>query len=129
MSAQPGQWRVSTIEGVFETDLETLKQWIAEGCVQPTDRVSKGNLNWIEAGRAPMLRGAFSGEVEVQPTPVAIDSDFTPVASRDSGTESHQSAAAAEPKSAGRSGVAACHYHPDVPPQYVCRVCSATFCS
>ena len=30
MSAQVEVWRVSTVEGVFETDLETLKQWIAE---------------------------------------------------------------------------------------------------
>src|SRR5436189_6169354 len=62
MSAQAEQWRVSTIEGIFETDLETLKQWIVEGCVLPTDKVSKGKHNWIEAGRAPMLRAAFNGE-------------------------------------------------------------------
>ena len=41
MSAQAEQWRVSTIEGIFETDLETLKQWIVEGCDLPTDKVSK----------------------------------------------------------------------------------------
>src|SRR5437868_9260039 len=63
MSAQSEIWRVSTIEGVFEADLDTLKQWISEGCVLRTDKVSKGNLNWIEAGRAPMLRAAFNGEV------------------------------------------------------------------
>src|SRR5918994_3963722 len=62
MSAQPETWRVSTIEGVFEADLETLRQWILEGCVQPTDKVTKGNMNWIEAGKAPMLRAAFAGE-------------------------------------------------------------------
>ena len=62
MSAQVEGWRVSTVEGIFETDLETLKQWIAEGCVLPTDKVSKGTLNWIDAGRAPMLRAAFNGE-------------------------------------------------------------------
>jgi len=54
---------VSTVEGIFEADLDTLKQWIVEGCVLPTDKVSKGSLSWIEAGRAPMLRGAFNGEV------------------------------------------------------------------
>ena len=62
MSAQVELWRVSTAEGVFEADLETLKQWISEGCVLPTDKVSKGSLNWIDAGRAPMLKAAFSGE-------------------------------------------------------------------
>jgi len=69
MSAQPEQWRVSTVEGIFETDLETLKQWIVEGCVLPTDKVSKGNLNWIDAGRVPKLKGAFNGEVEMTPPP------------------------------------------------------------
>ena len=54
MSAQAEMWRVSTVEGIFETDLDTLKQWIAEGCVLPTDKVSKGSLKWIDAGRAPM---------------------------------------------------------------------------
>lgn len=34
MSAQVEKWRVSTVEGVFETDLDTLRQWIAEGCVR-----------------------------------------------------------------------------------------------
>ena len=63
MSAQVESWRVSTPEGVFETDLETLKQWIVEGCVSPNDKVSKGNLNWLEAGRVPMLREAFAAEV------------------------------------------------------------------
>src|SRR3989442_2510179 len=62
MSAQLEQWRVSTVEGVFETDLETLRQWITEGSVAATDKVRKGNLNWIDAGRAPMLKAAFQGE-------------------------------------------------------------------
>ena len=62
MSAQPEVWRVSTVEGIFETDLETLKQWIVEGCVLPTDKVCKGNLSWIDAGRVPKLKDAFSGE-------------------------------------------------------------------
>jgi hypothetical protein len=69
MSAQPEVWRVSTIEGVFETDLETLKQWIVEGCVLPTDKVTKGNQSWIEAGRVPHLKGAFDGDAGTAPKP------------------------------------------------------------
>src|SRR4030095_5900930 len=72
MSTQVEVWRVNTIEGVFETDLETLKQWISEGAVQPTDKVSKGNLSWIEAGRAPMLRSAFAGEVAAPKPPITL---------------------------------------------------------
>src|ERR1700754_607382 len=82
MSAQPETWRVSTVEGVFETDLETLKQWILEGCVLPTDKVSKGNLGWIDAGRVPKLKGAFNGEVTPAPIEAAsvalVDASLTP---------------------------------------------------
>ena len=74
MSAQPEVWRVSTIEGIFEADLETLKQWIVEGCVLPTDKVCKGNLSWIEAGRVPKLKGAFNGDAT--PVPVPITNSF-----------------------------------------------------
>ena len=74
MSAQLEQWRVSTVNGVLETDLETLQRWIAEGSVAPTDKVSKGKLNWIDAGRAPMLKAAFQGE-RVAPAPQTLVDD------------------------------------------------------
>src|SRR5678816_4255802 len=77
MSAQPETWRVSTIEGVFEADLETLRQWILEGCVQPTDKVTKGNLNWIEAGKAPLLRSAFAGEATAPKVAHSASTEFT----------------------------------------------------
>ncbi len=72
MKAETEIWQVSTPDGVYQADLLTLKQWVAEGVVLPTDRVRKGALNWIEAGRAPMLRRVFSGEERVEvPEPEA----------------------------------------------------------
>jgi len=154
MSAQAEQWRVSTIEGIFEADLDTLKQWIVEGCILPTDKVSKGKLNWIEAGRAPMLRAAFNGEVAVAappptvatPPPTGITEPPPPApkvepvaapppahpdeaAREDWGTPSFD-----DEQSAGQPFTAphlanACHSHPDVSPQYVCRVCATPFCA
>jgi hypothetical protein len=59
-------WQVLTHEGVFQAELPTLKQWVAQGLVQPTDRVRKGALKWIEAGRAPGLLRVFSGEEHVE---------------------------------------------------------------
>src|SRR3982751_1236062 len=56
-------WRVETPEGIFEADLETLRQWIREDCVMPGDKVAKGSLHWIEAGRVPLLRAAFGGKL------------------------------------------------------------------
>ena len=67
MIAEAEIWQVMCSGEVYQADLDTLKQWIAEGLVQPSDQVRKGNLRWIEAGRAPLLRRVFSGEEVVTP--------------------------------------------------------------
>jgi hypothetical protein len=152
MSAQPEVWRVSTIEGVFETDLETLKQWIVEGCVLPTDKVTKGNQSWIDAGRVPKLKGAFNGDLTPEPksaTPsfetfVASSPTFnnappnytTPTPWVEPPTESSSSPFGdshstdwVDPKSSSATPTAnVCQNHPDAAPHYVCRMCGAVFC-
>lgn len=114
MSAQPEIWRVSTFEGTFETDLDTLRQWILEGCVLPTDKVCKGTLNWIEAGRVPKLKGAFAGEATPIETPAP---ESTP-------NNNVQYVQPAPPNYASLR----CHNHPEVAPHFICRICNATFC-
>jgi hypothetical protein len=114
MSAQPEVWRVSTIEGIFETDLETLKQWIVEGCVLPTDKVSKGNLSWIDAGRVPKLKAAFNGEAPAPAQNVSFET-FVESSPEFNNPPNY-------------STQAVCHNHPDAAPDYVCRMCGATFC-
>lgn len=148
MSAQGEIWRVSTVEGIFEADLDTLKQWIVEGCVLPTDKVSKGTLNWIEAGRAPMLRGAFNGEVGSTTIAVATTDGSTQLPSAqavpsfapainlpadavvdESETEWHEPEnPVAANLSAVAAGVNTCRNHPDDPAKFICRVCATTFC-
>jgi hypothetical protein len=49
-------WKVEVAGNVYDTDLETLKQWIIEGRVQPTSRVQKGTLPWNVARNVPALR-------------------------------------------------------------------------
>lgn len=129
MSTQPEVWRVSTVEGIFETDLETLKQWIVEGCVLPTDKVTKGNMSWIEAGRVPKLKGAFNGEVS---TSEPVSNSFETVVEPASGfgnPPAHSATSAVEP--AGHvtsSNTTTCQNHPDADAEYVCRICAALFC-
>jgi hypothetical protein len=72
MKSETEIWQVKTGEEVYQADLLTLKQWIGEGLVQPTDLVRKGSLKWIEAGRAPALRRVFTGE-EQPPPPAQVD--------------------------------------------------------
>ena len=137
MSAQAEQWRVSTIEGIFETDLETLRQWIVEGCVLPTDKVSKGKLSWIEAGRAPMLRAAFNGEISAAPPPpsVTTTAQGVPVTSGSAPAETDPVTSSFDEEQTAPQNFAAphladaCHNHPEVSPTYVCRVCATPFCA
>ena len=132
MSAQPEVWRVSTPEGIFETDLETLKQWILEGCVLPTDKVCKGNLSWIDAGRVPKLKGAFSGEKT--PTPEPLTNSFeafvesspastNPLSQSTTSTTWVESPTVVAPLSAS-----VCQNHPEADSAYVCRMCGGVFC-
>ena len=121
MSAQPEVWRVNTPEGIFETDLETLKQWIVEGCVLPTDKVSKGNLTWIDAGRVPKLKGAFNGEATpAQPYETFVESSFSDPTPSTSYVEPP-----CVPASPNKS---VCQNHPEADAEYVCRMCGAVFC-
>jgi len=125
MSTTPELWRVSTVEGLFETDLETLKQWIREDCVLPTDKVSKGNLNWIDAGRVPQLKSAFLGETTSHTPKSAIDSFETFEAANYATTTPPESTAKV---SAAAPSTNVCQNHPDETPEYVCRTCLAVFC-
>lgn len=94
-------WRVMTPEGIFEADLETLKQWIQEGCVLPTDKVAKGNLNWIDAGRAPSLRKAFAGEIDAPPPAPQVETVAAGVVPAPfTGGVAHESSYAAAPPDA-----------------------------
>ena len=134
MSAQVEQWRVSTVEGVFETDLETLRRWIAEGTVAPTDKVSKGNLNWIDADRAPMLKAAFQGEHVSSNTPQSVP--FTPAETTWQGEPTQYleaSGYAADVPTAHDFQdparlPAECYNHPRVTPHYICPACATGLC-
>lgn len=158
MKAETEIWQVQTHDGLYQTDLPTLKQWVAEGLVLPTDRVRKGALKWIEAGRAPMLRRVFSGEERVeapaqqeahaafgaqqaraghapQTAPdLGLAADGPPPRSDAANSSGFASAASAESQwdepflSGAPSLSSACHFHPLAAATLVCRTCSATFC-
>lgn len=135
MSAQVELWRVRTVDGVYEADLETLRQWIVEGAVLSTDKVCKGSLNWIDAGRAPMLRAAFNGEYVPAPPPepveeAAAEPTWEPESTSDD-VASFESAepAPADTASANETGLAeACYNHPGVTPDYICPACATGLC-
>jgi uncharacterized membrane protein len=167
MSANSETWQVMTGGELFESDLESLKQWVADGGVQPTDKVRKGNLRWIEAIRVPALRPIFYGEdlapQEMPPAPVALSAQsqteinaqahagfagqtstsfssqsetaFINPASDQTHTPQFDHAQGSQATTPAASNylpptdAACCYNHPDLSPDYVCRVCNALFCA
>ncbi len=73
-------WQVMTQGEIYQADLTTLKEWVVEGLVQATDTVRKGELRWIEAGRAPVLRRVFTGDEKIVPRETPPDAAANVVA-------------------------------------------------
>lgn len=53
-------WQVEANGQVFETNFAEMTEWIADGSLLRIDRVRKGNLRWIEAGKVPSLAAVFN---------------------------------------------------------------------
>ncbi|MGB7926344.1 MAG: B-box zinc finger protein [Pyrinomonadaceae bacterium] len=140
MSVKNEIWQVMIHGEVYEADMESLKQWVVEGRVLPTDHVRKGNLKWIQADRAPAMRSVFSGvEITQPPMPPApgawadeAPGYSTPPQSHSVVDEPGADVVSSEPLP--QSGLppatagSACHQHPQALPAYVCRECGATLC-
>ena len=65
-------WQVEAAGKRFETTFAEMTSWIAEGSLLKIDRVRKGNLRWIEAGKVPSLLAVFNAKDNGQPLPPAV---------------------------------------------------------
>jgi uncharacterized membrane protein (DUF106 family) len=134
MSANSEIWQVMIQGEVYEADMESLKQWVVEGRVLPTDKVRKGNLSWIQADRAPAMRPVFSGEVSWQPSPAPVPGAWAeePDDSTPQSFSAQDEPDAAFPTSDPLTPAVAvgnvCYHHPQALPEYVCCACGATLC-
>jgi hypothetical protein len=52
-------WQVEVQGQIYEANFEELTVWIAEGALLREDKVRRGNLRWLEAGKIPALYGFF----------------------------------------------------------------------
>jgi hypothetical protein len=134
MSVKNELWQVMIQGEVYEADMESLKQWVVEGRVLPTDKVRKGNLKWIQADRAPAMRPIFSGAESWQPVSVPVpgawseEPDYSTPQIDSVIDEPGAAFPASDPLSRTPNASAACYQHPQAPPEYVCRACGANLC-
>lgn len=62
-------WQVDVNGEVYETNFQGLVNWIDEGSLLRVDKVRRGRLRWLEAGKIPLLYGFFNAKDMGQPMP------------------------------------------------------------
>src|SRR5436309_13667501 len=65
-------WQVEANGEIFDTNFAEMTTWIEEGSLLRIDRVRKGNLRWIEAGKVPSLIAFFNAKDDGQPSPPVV---------------------------------------------------------
>src|SRR5207245_2401276 len=126
-------WQVEANGNIFDTNLAEIRTWIEEGAVLRMDRVRKGNLRWIEAGKVPSLVAVFNAVESGQPLPPVV----TTTDAANPGTSQPASEATTNPVDSlavddelavSMPPEDVCSMHKDVPAAYVCDTCANLFC-
>jgi len=71
-SNQNDLWQVEADGQVYDASFAELAEWIAEGALQPDDKVRRNNLRWIEARKVPSLTSFFNAKANGQQVPVLV---------------------------------------------------------
>lgn len=66
-------WQAEIDGSVRSLVFNELAGLIASGIIAPTDKVRRGNLRWLEAGRVPSLAGYFTGAAKPLPDGPAVE--------------------------------------------------------
>jgi hypothetical protein len=143
-------WQVEVGGQVYDADFGELAAWVADGALQPEDKVRRGNLRWIEAHRVPTLVPHFNAKRDGTPPPLVVvtvtdaPSNVTQAAVL-VGTShplalasTHIDYAAADPvvqtlavqaiTPPRQLSTDACGVHPDTATAFLCNGCGGSFC-
>lgn len=125
-------WQVEANGQIFDTNFTEMAEWIADGSLLRADRVRKGNLRWIEAGKVPSLVAVFNANDNGQPPmpPVVSTTKLGPtVVPGSASTTFHgQTNSQVTTTTQSFSTEPACSMHDDVPAAYACKTCGNDFC-
>ncbi len=137
-------WQVDAGGKIYDTNFAELTTWIDEGSLLRVDRVRKGNLRWIEAGKVPSLIAVFNAKENGQPAPPPVVTTTKLSPTELPGSSPDKSPSPYEgvevQTTVGTEGVVpsftndaeptdpVCAMHPDAPAAYVCGTCASKFC-
>ena len=135
-------WQIEVGGQVYEAAFGELGEWIAEGSLQPEDKVRKNNLRWIEARKVPNLIPFFNAKEQGTGMPVVVNTTDArsgePESPEAEATVLSSDAVIAvvedpSPQSDTRSpsrelDPTCCAIHRDIPSLFVCEGCGSGFC-
>ena len=133
-------WEVEVNGEIYQADFAELTSWVADGALQPEDKVRRGNLRWIEAGKVPVLTAFFNAKATGQPPPTvtvagakpaeeetpapAVAETFTNIAA----TSIFELAIPTQPQKTVQQDPTRCSVHADAESFYTCLSCNGKFC-
>ncbi len=121
MDASPGEiWQVEVGGATCDATFDELTAKIADGSLLRIDRVRKGNLRWIEAGKVPVLVAFFNLKDDSKPIAPSITTT-----SADAPVQSRGNVEVPVPPPPQPT---ACSVHSDAPAAYACETCGNSFC-
>jgi hypothetical protein len=129
-------WQMESQGQIFDTNFEELTFMIEHGELLRMDRVRKGDLRWIEAGRVPALLAVFNAkEGEGAPRPVItltkLGPTSVPEAAARRRTDLQPDPEATHPLGLTQPTPQAepmCSMHDDLSAIWVCGTCVNNFC-
>ncbi|MGI9056271.1 MAG: hypothetical protein ACR2F2_10780 [Pyrinomonadaceae bacterium] len=148
MDYQIENWQAEVLGQIYETNISEMSQWITEGALLPTDKVRRGNLRWLEAGKIPLLLPFFNAkEHGIEPPPIQTNyttaentkkenysetQNFTPLSVNLSQTENNNSDqndfAPQFEKKSNLPVSDRCVLHPENESKFHCETCGSAFC-
>lgn len=117
-------WQVEAGGNIYDTSFDEMKVWIAEGSLLRIDRVRKGNLRWIEAGKVPTLIDFFNAKDASEPVAPVITTTNTEILGVSESTREFVNAPPPVTTHVGEL----CSVHGDAPAAYLCETCTNFFC-
>ncbi|MCO6510697.1 MAG: hypothetical protein J5I65_07875 [Aridibacter famidurans] len=139
-------WQVDVNGQIYDTTFGELPGWIADNALLETDKVRRGELRWLEAGKVPALVPFFNAKAEgravpsVTVTTTVAEEPGTEMSSPETGlpqadlhgtwqNSEQPEMPAAEPQQEAVQAHEFCSIHPEVPTRYICSACHHPFCS
>ena len=145
-------WQVEVNGQIYETNLQELKQWIAERSVLPTDKVRVGDKRFVQARLIPQFAVLFANSESVKQNissvsqNVPMPANNLPIQHHTAINSSHNTAQTFQPAQYAQPNTAPSGYLPPPPPMMnfatgtvcvnhpelvatlMCRGCGSLFC-